>query len=790
MTSIKVTNIPVQPLFLGFPGENDSRPVYVDVSPWLEEFPDATVSIVYTRSDGLTYAVVVNQIGPVVTWKPIEADLVEGKCRLQIQIKQGDAVKKDRIIACVVGESLDDPSDPPQEPRPTYVDEVLDAADRAENAVEHYPQIRNGYWWVWDVASGEWVNTGVKATGEGGTAADAVLYTPQTLTPAQQAQARENIGAMKKPDEYEFADEIPQDADTTKKYVLPDGYIYEYGTHTYHRVYNAAEGGLLNKAPALNQGINYTDDQPGAFYSAPIPWDSSWTQWEKTPTIIRISGLDQLVPVKWNNAIQPWYFKGDGSYKNMISQQSIHSFVGGTPAAGDSISLPCEFNMADNNFYPLEGTGYVRIFLGISDGAITADDVANLVINVPFYDEDVTATEWYNTGERYISDPQVAQNTEDIAALDTRVTDVESNIDDLREAIDDGGSVPQTNQVLYAVGDSITRGAVAGGEDYAWVKHVIDINGYDAESSLNLGQNGLGFDTAATGSGDTIKAIVDRTDFSAADIVTVALGCNDWSNSNALLENVWANMEYCFNKIRTDNPYCKLFYILPFNMSFLGTYNSYYCFGAKGDSNPLCPYAYTLQQFNGMIKSKLSESTFQAFRINVIDLTEGAAINRHNILTALADQVHPTAETQTALGREIAPLLRIVDVDAVPSKVSQLTNDSGYQTAAQVQTAIAGKADKTQRIAMTSADTTPTLDPNKLYVFPEMASLAPTFAAPSDNTIVNEYHFIFTSGATATTLTVPASVKQPDGFTVEANHVYEVSILENCMTAQGWAVSA
>lgn len=94
------------------------------------------------------------------------------------------------------------------------------------------------------------------------------------------------------------------------------------------------------------------------------------------------------------------------------------------------------------------------------------------------------------------------------------------------------------------------------------------------------------------------------------------------------------------------------------------------------------------------------------------------------------------------------------------------------------------------RITKTSADTTPTLDPNKLYVFPEMASLAPVLASPSDNSIANEYHFLFTSGATATTLTLPGTVIQPDGFTVEANMIYEVSILENCMTAQGWAVSS
>ena len=103
---------------------------------------------------------------------------------------------------------------------------------------------------------------------------------------------------------------------------------------------------------------------------------------------------------------------------------------------------------------------------------------------------------------------------------------------------------------------------------------------------------------------------------------------------------------------------------------------------------------------------------------------------------------------------------------------------------------ISGKADKVLRVAMTSADTTPTLDPNKLYVFPEMATLTPTLATPADNTIVNEYHFVFDSGATATVLTLPASVLQPDGFTVEANMHYEISILEGAMTAQGWAVTA
>lgn len=93
------------------------------------------------------------------------------------------------------------------------------------------------------------------------------------------------------------------------------------------------------------------------------------------------------------------------------------------------------------------------------------------------------------------------------------------------------------------------------------------------------------------------------------------------------------------------------------------------------------------------------------------------------------------------------------------------------------------------RIEKTASDTTVELEPNKLYVFPEMASLTYTLATPSDTSIANEYHFIFQSGATATELVHPANVSVPDGFAVEKNKVYEISILEGCLAYQSWAVT-
>lgn len=76
-----------------------------------------------------------------------------------------------------------------------------------------------------------------------------------------------------------------------------------------------------------------------------------------------------------------------------------------------------------------------------------------------------------------------------------------------------------------------------------------------------------------------------------------------------------------------------------------------------------------------------------------------------------------------------------------------------------------------------------TLEPNKLYVFPEMASLTVTLSEPDNSNVANEYHFFFTSGATATTLTLNDVLS--DAYSIEANMKYEVSIVENVAYIKG-----
>ena len=77
--------------------------------------------------------------------------------------------------------------------------------------------------------------------------------------------------------------------------------------------------------------------------------------------------------------------------------------------------------------------------------------------------------------------------------------------------------------------------------------------------------------------------------------------------------------------------------------------------------------------------------------------------------------------------------------------------------------------------------TTATLQPNILYKWESVASLTITLAAASGYA---EYMFEFVSGATATTLTLPASIKGE--VSIEANKTYQCSIVNNFIVIGGY----
>jgi hypothetical protein len=70
------------------------------------------------------------------------------------------------------------------------------------------------------------------------------------------------------------------------------------------------------------------------------------------------------------------------------------------------------------------------------------------------------------------------------------------------------------------------------------------------------------------------------------------------------------------------------------------------------------------------------------------------------------------------------------------------------------------------------------LQPNIHYNFGTVEALTLTFA-DGETDKVNEYSFSFTSGETATVLTLPSSVQWANEITVEPNKRYEISIVDN-----------
>lgn len=199
---------------------------------------------------------------------------------------------------------------------------------------------------------------------------------------------------------------------------------------------------------------------------------------------------------------------------------------------------------------------------------------------------------------------------------------------------------------------------------------------------------------------------------------------------------------------------------------------------------------------------------------SLIDAITTSKINVSDIIDNLTTNV---SNKPLSAAQGVA-LKALIDAIIVPTKLSELENDSEYAKTTDIPDKLpnpqklifsgavtaeydgsgavtvtipdgSGGSGGTVRIEKLSTDTAVELEPNKLYIFPEMSELTITLAEITDASVASEYHFIFQSGATATTLTIPDTVKIPSGFTVDANKIHEINILEGCLCTQSWAVS-
>lgn len=487
-----------------------------------------------------------------------------------------------------------------------------------------------------------------------------VLYTPQTLTAAQQEQARANLGIVGE-EQYEFVNsvqDIPADADTSKKYVI-DGYIYTYQKKTVEVIYNANDGtGFINARPkgATGSDKDANTTQNGMFSTAPIPVDKTWSS-----AIATISGLEKLVPTFYAS-LYIYFFDVNGTFLFYRANNQIVPAGSNHPLTNSpeveiplpvSVDLVYDFvNSGSRDLLSANNVGYIRFALGIKlSSAITDADIKSLVINIDRLNTEKTEYGWYSTGVPFSGDQAVQENAAAIANLETRVTALENL---------GGSSAPVSSGAKwYALGDSITYGLYStSASDYhqpvigkRWVDYVATYNGYEL---TNLGVSGSGFVT-----GTTFRTIVDRNNFSGVNLVTIMLGINDWKNEAAVNKvgtmdddistggTIVSELRYGLEKIIADNPYCKIILITPINAKIgsRGTEATNWAYGYTGNITP-CG---SLKNFNDKLKE-----VCEYYGIQVIDMTNSSVVNRKSIITVLPDGIHPNLDCYKALGLELA----------------------------------------------------------------------------------------------------------------------------------------
>lgn len=150
----------------------------------------------------------------------------------------------------------------------------------------------------------------------------------------------------------------------------------------------------------------------------------------------------------------------------------------------------------------------------------------------------------------------------------------------------------------------------------------------------------------------------------------------------------------------------------------------------------------------------------------------------------------------TTIPDAITSKLNTINVESISKEnefISSISQTNGYVTAttspvqsnqvsyngSTVKDKLDAVQDKIKIINETS--TSMAIQPDTYYNFGEVSSLTITLAAPSDTSYLSEYMFQFTCGATAATLSLPASVKwaETEPIVLLPNTIYQVTIVNN-----------
>lgn len=126
-------------IFLGREGENNATQVRFGIAQWVKTYGEGRAELIVQRqNDPAPYPIVIERDGNSVVWTVSSADTAHpgryGRAELRYYV--GETLVKSAISQFIVTDALGEPTDTPPDPYQSWVDNVLDAAQRAEDAAD------------------------------------------------------------------------------------------------------------------------------------------------------------------------------------------------------------------------------------------------------------------------------------------------------------------------------------------------------------------------------------------------------------------------------------------------------------------------------------------------------------------------------------------------------------------------------------------------------------------------------------------------------------------------------
>lgn len=327
-------------LTLGYTNENKARVIDVDMTGWLEDFPDGNIGLLVKRPlEDTWYPADIKREGNVIIWVPERADLeIDGEGDAQFVLTNEEGVElRSRVVKTRIAASLEGTEGEAPGPADSFVQTVINAAAQAEAAVEKMPSIgENGNWHAWDAAAGAYVDTGKPSKGKDGEDG----YTPQKgvdyfdgkdgedgYTPVKGKDYFDGdpgYTPVKGKDYYDGMDGISPTVEVTP---ITDGHRVTitdaYGSKSFD-VMNGEDGELTGDVPAGADGGYYT---PAVSSAGLLSWTPSKSDMPAVPSadIKGPKGDAGYTPVKGTD-----YFDGEDGTSVTVKSVSTSSEDGGS----------------------------------------------------------------------------------------------------------------------------------------------------------------------------------------------------------------------------------------------------------------------------------------------------------------------------------------------------------------------------------------------------------------------------------------------------------------------------